>query len=238
MMSQEEKKSKVEEEMPVSEEQETVKAEEAPKAEDAAESAKEPVESASVSSGESKEPQAPAEPTLEEQLAEMKENYLRALAELENYRKRMAREMNDTRENTRNRTLVDVLGIYDLLQMAVDAARNAKDVAALRQGVEMTFGELKRTFSSLGVEPVESEGELFDPARHQAMTTEASEEVPEGHVLRQWKPGFQRAGKLLRPAVVVVSSGPAVKAGESRPEEQQAGEGEAPEGESKPSDAQ
>lgn len=232
-MSQEEKESKMEEGMPASGEQEAVKAEEALKTEEKAEGATGAAEPAPVSSGESQEPQAPAEPTLEEQLAEMKGNYLRALAELENYRKRMAREMNDTRENTRNRTLVDVLGIYDLLQMAVDAARNAKDVAALRQGVEMTFGELKRTFSSLGVEPVESAGEPFDPARHQAMTTEASEEVPEGHVLRQWKPGFQRAGKLLRPAVVVVSSGPAAK-----PEEQEAGEAMAPEGESKSSDAQ
>lgn len=237
-MSQEEKESKVEEGRTVSEEQEAVKAEEAPKAEEKAGSAKESAEAAPESSGESQEPQAPAEPTLEEQLAEMKENYLRALAELENYRKRMAREMNDTRESTRNRTLSDVLGIYDLLQMAVDAARNAKDVAALRQGVEMTFGELKRTFSSLGVETVESAGEPFDPARHQAMTTEASEEVPEGHVLRQWKPGFQRAGKLLRPAVVVVSSGPAVKPGESTPEGREAGASEAPEAESSLSDAQ
>ncbi len=218
-MAQEEKDPQEQESIPVTEEQESAQSEESAQAE-------ETVESPLASGEEMQESAAPAEPPLEEQLAEMKENYLRALAELENYRKRMAREMNDTRENTRNRTLTDILGIYDLLQMAVDAARNAKDVAALRQGVEMTFGELKRTFSSLGVEAVESAGEPFDPARHQAMTTEASEEVPEGHVLRQWKPGFQRAGKLLRPAVVVVSSGPAAKPEESQPEEGQAAAGE------------
>ncbi len=220
-MAQEEKEPQEQEKIPATEEQEAPKAEESAKAEEkATESTSESAEAAaSASNEEAKAPaSAPAEPTLEEQLAEMKENYLRALAELENYRKRMAREMNDTRENTRNRTLTDILGIYDLLQMAVDAARSAKDVAALRQGVEMTFGELKRTFSSLGVEPVESAGEAFDPARHQAMTTEASEEVPEGHVLRQWKPGFQRAGKLLRPAVVVVSSGPVAKPGDPQAE--------------------
>lgn len=234
-MAQEEKEPQEQEKIPVTEEQDAPKAEESVKSEEkAGESASESAEAAaSASNEEEKAPATPAEPTLEEQLAEMKENYLRALAELENYRKRMAREMNDTRENTRNRTLTDILGIYDLLQMAVDAARSAKDVAALRQGVEMTFGELKRTFSSLGVEPVESAGEAFDPARHQAMTTEASEEVPEGHVLRQWKPGFQRAGKLLRPAVVVVSSGPAVK-----PEEPQSEAPQAEDAEGKSSDAQ
>ncbi len=148
-------------------------------------------------------------PTLEEQLAEMKGNYLRALAEQENYRKRMAREMNDLKESTRQRTLGEVVGIYDLLQMAVDAARSAQDVASLRQGIEMTFGELKRTFSSFGVTAVDATGQVFDPALHQAVGTEPSDEIPEGTVIRQWKPGFKVGEKLLRPAVVVVSSGPA-----------------------------
>lgn len=168
-------------------------------------------ESPNVESSEKQEEKAPekAEPTLEEQLAEMKGNYLRALADQENYRKRMAREMNDLKESTRQRTLGEVVGIYDLLQMAVDAARNAQDVSSLRQGIEMTFGELKRTFSSFGVTAVDATGQAFDPALHQAVGTEPSDEIPEGTVIRQWKPGFKIGDKLLRPAVVVVSSGPA-----------------------------
>lgn len=180
-------------------------------------------ESEKQASGEtvSSEEKAPAGPTLEEQLSEMKGNYLRSLAELENYRKRMAREMNDVKEKSRHNTISEVLGIYDLLQMAVDAASKAKDVESLKQGVEMSFGELKSIFSKLGVEVVDGSGQPFDPALHQAIGAEPSDEVPEGTVIRQWKPGFRIGDKLLRPAVVVVSSGPsapAAPAGDGSPE--------------------
>lgn len=177
-------------------------------------------ESEKQASGEtvSSEEKAPAGPTLEEQLSEMKGNYLRSLAELENYRKRMAREMNDVKEKSRHNTISEVLGIYDLLQMAVDAASKAKDVESLKQGVEMSFGELKSIFSKLGVEVVDGSGQPFDPALHQAIGAEPSDEVPEGTVIRQWKPGFRIGDKLLRPAVVVVSSGPAAPAGDGSPD--------------------
>lgn len=180
-------------------------------------------ESEKQASGEavSSEEKASVGPTLEEQLSEMKGNYLRSLAELENYRKRMAREMNDVKEKSRHNTISEVLGIYDLLQMAVDAASKAKDVESLKQGVEMSFGELKSIFSKLGVEVVDGSGQPFDPALHQAIGAEPSDEVPEGTVIRQWKPGFRIGDKLLRPAVVVVSSGPsapAAPAGDGSPE--------------------
>lgn len=180
-------------------------------------------ESEKQASGEAvaSEEKAPAGPTLEEQLSEMKGNYLRSLAELENYRKRMAREMNDVKEKSRHNTISEVLGIYDLLQMAVDAASKAKDVESLKQGVKMSFGELKSIFSKLGVEVVDGSGQPFDPALHQAIGAEPSDEVPEGTVIRQWKPGFRIGDKLLRPAVVVVSSGPAAPAapaGDGSPE--------------------
>lgn len=174
-----------------------------------AKSAEENAGDKSDAAASAKPAEPPAPPSLEEQLAEMKGNYLRALADQENYRKRMAREMNDVKESTRIRTLGDVLGVYDLLQMAVEAAKSAQDVAALRQGIEMTFGELKRTFSNLGVSVLDAQGQVFDPAIHQAVGTQPSDEVPEGTVMIQWKPGFKVGDKLLRPAMVVVSSGAA-----------------------------
>ncbi len=159
-------------------------------------------------------PEAPAEPTLEEQLAEMKGNYLRALAEGENYRKRMAREILEARESSRIKTIGEMVGIYDLLQMAVDHAAKATDVAALRQGLEMSFGEFKRILKGMGVEVLDAVGQPFDPAIHEALSTLNSDEVPEGVVLQQWKPGFKVGEKLLRPATVVVSKGPAAAAAE------------------------
>ena len=153
--------------------------------------------------------ESPKEPTLEEQLAEMKNSYLRALAESENYRKRMARELQDTREQTRIKTIGEMVGIYDLLQMAVEHASKSTDVASLRQGLEMSFGEFKRMLKGMGVEVLDAVGQPFDPAIHEAMSTLNSDEVPEGVVMQQWKPGFKIGEKLLRPATVVVSKGPA-----------------------------
>ncbi len=196
-------------EVKVASEESVAPEEEKPQAGDSVVSEEEkPQGEETVASEEEKAQSQEKQPSLEEQLEEMKGNYLRSLAELENYRKRMAREMNEVRESTRHRTISELLGIYDLLQMAVDSAKTAQDVASLRQGVEMTFGELKRTLSGLGVEAVEALGQVFDPACHQAVGMEASAQVPEGNVLRQWKPGFRIGGKLVRPAVVIVSKGP------------------------------
>ncbi len=176
---------------------------------EAAEAAETP-EAAEASEGtEASAVAEPPEPTLEEQLAEMKGNYLRALAESENYRKRMAREILDTREQTRVKTIGEMVGIYDLLQMAVEHASKATDVAALRQGLEMSFGEFKRILKGMGVEVLDAVGQPFDPSIHEAMSTLNSDEVPDGVVLQQWKPGFKIGDKLLRPATVVVSKGPA-----------------------------
>ena len=176
---------------------------------EAAEAAEAP-EAAEASEGtEASAVAEPPEPTLEEQLAEMKGNYLRALAESENYRKRMAREILDTREQTRVKTIGEMVGIYDLLQMAVEHASKATDVAALRQGLEMSFGEFKRILKGMGVEVLDAVGQPFDPSIHEAMSTLNSDEVPDGVVLQQWKPGFKIGDKLLRPATVVVSKGPA-----------------------------
>ena len=165
------------------------------------------------------EPAKPAEPTLEEKLAELQDKYLRTLAEYDNYRKRMAREMQSAREYTKRSTLQDVVGAYDLLQMAVEASASAKDMKAIQDGIKMTFGEFQRTLKQLGVEAVDARGQKFDPALHEAIQSVPSETVPEGVVIQQWKSGFKLDGKLLRAAVVVVSSGPAKPAEPEPPAE-------------------
>ena len=153
---------------------------------------------------------APApEPTPEEKLAEMQDKYLRTLAEYDNYRKRMARELQSAREYARRSTLLDVLGAYDLLQMAVESSATATDMKALQDGLKMTFGEFQRTLKQLGVEPIDARGQKFDSALHEAIQTMPSDTVPEGMVMQQWKAGFTLDGKLLRAATVLVSSGPA-----------------------------
>jgi len=138
---------------------------------------------------------------------ESREKALRRHAEFENYRKRTQREYGVVRAQTKASTIEEFLTIYDHFGMAL--SHGGEDSSVLREGMEMIFAEFRRTFETLGVEELDTLGQPFDPAVHEALAQEASADVPEGHVLRQWKAGFRMGDKLLRPATVVVSAGPA-----------------------------
>jgi len=150
---------------------------------------------------------AEAEPDYQAQLAELQDKYLRKLAEFDNYRKRMAREFTEARDQARRATIGDFLTVYDYFSMGMAAIETAADVAVLKQGMEMIWAEFQRVLDGLNVKEVESVGKPFDANIHEAMSQEASDTVPEGVVIRQWKAGFKIGDKLLRPAMVVVSTG-------------------------------
>jgi len=158
---------------------------------------------------------AEPEQKTEAELAEMTGKYLRAKAELENYRKRVQREFAEIRALARQVTVEEFLPVYDHFQMALQHADENTDSGGLRQGMEMIAAEFRRTLENLGITPIEAAGQPFDPEQHEAIAQEHSDQVPEGQVLRQWKCGFRMADRLLRPAAVVVSAGPA----EAEPEQ-------------------
>ena len=137
---------------------------------------------------------------------EAREKLLRHCAEFENYRKRVQREYEVVRNQTKAGTIEEFLTVYDHFGMAL--SHSDQDQSVLRQGMEMILAEFRRTFENLGVEELDAMGKPFDPDLHEAMAQEPSDDVPEGHVLRQWRTGFRMGGKLLRPASVVVSAGP------------------------------
>jgi molecular chaperone GrpE len=143
---------------------------------------------------------------------ETKDKLLRHHAEFDNFRRRTQREFAALREQTKAVTVEEFLTVYDHFGMAL--AHTTGDGSVLRQGMEMILTEFRRTFENLGVEEMATVGEPFDPTLHEAIAQEASDEVPEGHVLRQWKSGFRMGERLLRPAAVVVSSGAADEAGQ------------------------
>jgi len=144
---------------------------------------------------------------LEAQVADLKDRYLRALAELENYRKRMQREMREIRARERLETVREFLTVFDHFEMAMAHAEESPDLDALKQGMQMILSEFRKVLENLGVERIDATGDEFSPELHEAVAQEPSEEVPAGHVLRQWKSGYRLGDKLLRPAAVVVSSG-------------------------------
>ena len=159
------------------------------------------------------EPAAPAEPEkseeekLREALAELQAKYLYLQAEYQNYRKRVAKDVADARSFAYADALGPFMTVFDFLAMADTAAVRSDNVESIRQGLKMIIAEFNKAFDTLGVKPLETVGQPFDPALHEAVAHETSESVPEGKIIRQWSNGFKMGEKLLRPARVVVSDG-------------------------------
>lgn len=180
-------------------------------------------ESAEQSSSETKEDKEKTpEETIEElqqKVSELQDRFIRSKAELDNFRKRAQREYGEIRQNTKSSTIMEFFSIFDHFQMAIDHAEQNSDFNTLKQGMDMILGEMKRTFEALGVTPMSTIGEEFDPNLHEAVAQEASENVPEGNIIRQWKCGYKMGDRLLRPAAVVVSSGKAEEAEQDNKDE-------------------
>ena len=143
----------------------------------------------------------------EEKLKDAERLRLLALAEMDNQRKRMAKE--NVRYNTTQDTIFPFLQVFDHFSMAVAAAGKSSSLESLVQGMEIIQKEFDKAFSDLDVTVIDAEGKPFDPALHEAVAEEPSDTVPNGTVIRQWSRGYRCGSRLLKPAMVVVSSGPA-----------------------------
>lgn len=163
-----------------------------------------------------------AEPTpeeliaaLEAEKADLQDKLLRSIAELENVRKRAAREASDARVFAIERFAGDILSVSDNLQRAMDALE-ADQVDALSEagkslmgGIEMTQKELHTVMARHGVTAIDAApGASFDPNLHQAVSQIPSEQ-PSGTIAACFQNGWQIGGRTLRAAMVAVSTGPA-----------------------------
>ena len=149
------------------------------------------------------------EETLSKEVAELKDALLRKEADFQNYRRRMAREVSDARRVGLVETITPFLQVFDLFDMAMKAAEKSDNVAALKQGMEMILAQFGKSIDELGVQKFDAVGTTFDPMLHDAMAYENSDEAAEGVIIKQWNCGYKLGDKLLRPARVIVSSGPA-----------------------------
>jgi len=161
---------------------------------------------------------ATARESLQEQLeaaqreaAEIRDRFLRAAADLENFRKRASKEREEIQKFANERLLRDFLPVYDDLERAMSALdEDASPAAAkVKDGVELVRKKFIQQMERHGVEAFDSRGETFDPARHDAIQQAHSNEVEAGLILDELQRGFLLHGRLLRPAMVVVSLGPA-----------------------------
>jgi len=138
--------------------------------------------------------------------AQWKEVALRTAAELDNYRKRMAREMQDTARFANAGLLESLLPVLDNFEYGLNAAKTENEKSNLYRGLSMVLKQVQDFLRDQGVEEINASGK-FDPNVHEAMTQQPSGTVPEGGILYQTRKGYRLHDRLLRPASVVLSGG-------------------------------
>jgi molecular chaperone GrpE len=140
---------------------------------------------------------------LKKELSELKDKYLRALAEMDNQRKRLEREKNDFYQFALGDILKDVLSVLDNFERALQS-RDQTDGKSFEEGIELIHKLLLDLIRKRGVTLVEAESIKFDPAIHQAILTEESDEVKEPEIGEVLQKGYKINARLLRPALVKV----------------------------------
>ena len=146
---------------------------------------------------------------LKTDLDKAKKDYLYLLAEFDNYRKNSIKERSELLKYGAEKFIRDFLGIFDNFERALST--EVKDTAAFREGVNMIATEFKALLQRYGVEEVKSQGEVFDPTKHEAISSEPREDLPAGHVATVFKKAYKFHDKLMRPAQVTVATQPAIK---------------------------
>ena len=184
----------------------------------------EPTETASAAAGNRKAPAqttVPAEaPLTAEQIEELKlkaakadehwDRLLRTTADLENFKKRAARERQEAIKFANASLLEKLIPALDNLEMALAAANNAEShsIESLKTGIAMICNQLKAALADTGLEEIDATNQAFDPNLHEAVSHQESADVPEGQVLQQLRKGYKLRERLIRPATVVVARKP------------------------------
>jgi len=160
--------------------------------------------------GEEAAPAEEAPDALEQARQEAAENYdrfLRLQAEVENYKRRMAKEHTESLRYAISPLVTDVAAVIDNLERAIEHARKeqGETVEALVAGIEMVLKQLGETLGRYGVVRIEAVGKPFDPSRHEAINVVETNDVPENQVLDEYQAGYLLHERVIRPARVSVS---------------------------------
>ena len=147
--------------------------------------------------------------TMQADLDRFRDLALRSQADFDNYKKRAAREKEEAIKYANSSLLERLIAIVDNFELGLMAARAEGETSPIYSGMSMVLKQLTDFLADNGLEPIDAEGQKFDPNLHEAIAHEPSAEVPEGIVIRQTRRGYRLKDRLLRPSSVVVSSGPA-----------------------------
>lgn len=146
----------------------------------------------------------------------MMERLMRLQADFENFRKRVARERAEMAQRAAEDLVKDLLPVLDHFELALKSATQHGAPANVVEGLELVYDEIMGALAKHGLAVVRAEpGTAFDPLQHEAVAHVPSEEIPADAVIEQTRCGYRLGERLLRPAQVVVSSGPPAPAAES-----------------------
>jgi molecular chaperone GrpE len=161
-------------------------------------------------------PEAPADSELtrlRQEVQDLKDRNLRLLAEQRNQQQRVMREQAQALKHAEADFARDLLVVLDDLERTQASAAASADAATLAEGVRIGFEHFLKILKDHGVTPIAAQGQPFDPGQHEALLQQPSAEVPAGHVLQEAARGYRMHERVIRPARVIVSSGPGAAGG-------------------------
>lgn len=133
---------------------------------------------------------------------------LRAKADLENLRKRVARDVANAHKYAVESFITKLLPVKDSVELGISASENASDVGSLSEGMVLTLKMFESALEKFGVTIVDPEGERFNPDLHEAVSMQETQEAEPGTVMTVIQKGYLLQDRLLRPAMVIVATGP------------------------------
>lgn len=148
---------------------------------------------------------------LQQQVEKWKNDYLYLRAEFETYKRNAIKERAEITKYGSERLIADILTVADNFDRALATKLTPETIEVYSQGVKMIASELKSTLSRFGVNEIKCEGLPFDPSLHEALGTEESSTVAEGHILKVFRTAYKFHDRLIRPAQVIVARAPVQK---------------------------
>ncbi len=146
------------------------------------------------------------------QLNEEKDRAIRAVAEMDNIRRRAAQDVEKARKFALEKFVTELLPVIDNLERTLQVAdKDNESVKPLIEGVELTLKSMNSTVAKFGVVAIDPQGQPFDPNQHQAMSMIENGDVAPNTVIAVMQKGFELNGRVVRPAMVVVSKAPSAK---------------------------
>ena len=144
----------------------------------------------------------------EKRAEEERENFLRAVADFHNYRRRVRAELQQARQFGVEDFIIRLLPVLDNFERAIKTAEEMNDFDALHGGVVLILRQLRDVLEKEGVKPIETEGQQFDPTKHEAVMRVETDEYPDNAIIEEFQKGYMLGDKVIKPSMVKVARHP------------------------------